>query len=69
MKVLVCVKRVPDTEARIRVDDSGSSIDKAGVKYDMSPYDAFALEAALQYREGAGEGGQRAQEVTHWGSP
>lgn len=56
MNVIVCVKRVPDTEARIRVDDSGSAIDKAGIKYDMSPYDAFALEAALQLKEKAGEG-------------
>ena len=56
MNVIVCVKRVPDTEARIRVDDSGSSIDKAGIKYDMSPYDAFALEAALKQKERAGEG-------------
>lgn len=56
MNVIVCVKRVPDTEARIRVDDSGTGIDKAGIKYDLSPYDAFAVEAALRYREEAGEG-------------
>lgn len=56
MNVIVCVKRVPDTEARIRVDGSGSAIDKAGIKYDLSPYDAFALEAALQLKEKAGEG-------------
>ena len=56
MKVIVCVKRVPDTEARIRVDASGSSIDTGGVKYDFSPYDAFAIEAALRAKEAAGEG-------------
>lgn len=55
MNVIVCVKRVPDTEARIRVDGSGTAIEKAGIKYDMSPYDAFALEAALQLEED-GEG-------------
>lgn len=57
MNVIVCVKRVPDTEARIRVDASGSAIDKAGIKYDLSPYDAFAVEAALRAKEtlGAGE--------------
>lgn len=56
MDVIVCVKRVPDTEARIRVDATRQAIDKAGVKYDMSPYDAFALEAALRYKDDAGEG-------------
>lgn len=56
MNVIVCVKRVPDTEARIRVDGSGTAIDSAGIKYDMSPYDAFAVEAALRLREAAGEG-------------
>jgi len=54
LNVIVCIKRVPDTEARIRVD--GSGIDKTGIKYDMSPYDAFALEAALRQKEAAGEG-------------
>jgi len=55
LNVIVCVKRVPDTEARIRVA-SDTSIDKTGIKYDMSPYDAFAVEAALRLKEAAGEG-------------
>ena len=54
MNVIVCVKRVPDTEARIRVD--GAGIETSGIKYDMSPYDAFALEAALRLKEAAGDG-------------
>ena len=56
MNVIVCIKRVPDTEARIRVDASGAGIDKTGIKYDMSPYDAFAVEAALRLKEAAVEG-------------
>jgi electron transfer flavoprotein beta subunit len=56
LDVIVCVKRVPDTEARIRVDASGTAIDKTGIKYDMSPYDAFAVEAALRLKESAGAG-------------
>jgi electron transfer flavoprotein beta subunit len=35
---------------------SARSIDKSGVKYDISPYDAFAVEAALRLKESAGEG-------------
>lgn len=56
MNVIVCIKRVPDTEARIRVDGSGTAIDRTGIKYDMSPYDAFAVEAALRMKEAAGAG-------------
>ncbi|HAT36938.1 MAG TPA: electron transfer flavoprotein subunit beta [Gemmatimonadetes bacterium] len=51
MDVIVCIKRVPDTEARIRIDGSGSSIESSGIKYDMSPYDAFAVEAAIRLKE------------------
>lgn len=56
MKAVVCVKRVPDTEARIRVGEDGASIETTGLKYIMNPYDEFALEAALRVREGAGAG-------------
>ena len=56
MKIAVCVKRVPDTEARIRVSTDGRSIDPSGVKYVVNPYDEFAVEAALRQREAAGEG-------------
>ena len=56
MNVIVCVKRVPDTETRIRLADGDKEIDPAGVKYVMSPYDEFALEAALRVKEELGEG-------------
>lgn len=56
MKTAVCIKRVPDTEARIRVSVDGASIDESGVKYIVSPYDEFALEAALRLKEATGEG-------------
>jgi electron transfer flavoprotein beta subunit len=56
VNVIVCVKRVPDTETRIRVDASGTGIDAAGVKYVISPYDEYALELALRAKEGAGAG-------------
>lgn len=56
MNVSVCIRRVPDTETRIRVGDDGVSIDTSGVKYIVSPYDEFALEAGLQVTEGLGVG-------------
>lgn len=56
MKIVVCIKRVPDTEARIRIAGDGRSIDPAGVKFVISPYDEFALETALRMKEAAGAG-------------
>ena len=56
MKSIVCVKRVPDTETRIRIAGDQSSIDPSGVKFVLNPYDEFALEAALRQKEGAGAG-------------
>lgn len=56
MNITVCVKRVPDTETRIRVSDDGRDIVRDGVKYVLSPYDEFAVEAALQLVEAAAAG-------------
>jgi electron transfer flavoprotein beta subunit len=54
VNVIVCIKRVPDTEARIRVAAGATSIDPAGVKFVVSPYDEFAIEAALRLKEAGG---------------
>jgi electron transfer flavoprotein beta subunit len=56
VKIVVCIKRVPDTEARIRIAGDGRSIDPAGIKFVISPYDEFALETALRLRDGQGAG-------------
>ena len=56
MNIVVCVKRVPDTETRVRIGDDGRSISGEGVKYVLNPYDEFAIEAALQTVEAAGGG-------------
>jgi electron transfer flavoprotein beta subunit len=56
VKIVVCIKRVPDTEARIRIAGDGRSIDPAGIKFAISPYDEFALETALRLKEAQGGG-------------
>lgn len=56
MKIVVCIKRVPDTEARIKIADDRMTIDPAGIKFIISPYDEFAIEAALRLKEAKGEG-------------
>ncbi|HYK81756.1 MAG TPA: electron transfer flavoprotein subunit beta/FixA family protein [Gemmatimonadales bacterium] len=56
MKVAVCVKRVPDSETRVKIASDGKSLDEAGVKFILNPYDEFAVEEALRRREQAGAG-------------
>ena len=56
MKIAVCVKRVPDSEARIKIGADGKSIDETGVKFVLNPYDEYAVEEALKLKEAAGSG-------------
>ena len=56
MKIAVCIKRVPDSEARVKIGADGKSLDEAGVKFILNPYDEFAVEEALQRKEQAGAG-------------
>ena len=51
MDLIVCMKRVPDSAAKIRVADDGKGIDSSGVDYVISPYDEMALEKAIQLKE------------------
>lgn len=51
MNILVCISQVPDTTAKIQVSGDGISIDKAGVKFILNPYDEFAIEEGLRLRE------------------
>jgi electron transfer flavoprotein beta subunit len=54
MKIVVCVKQVPDTETRIRIAPEGNAIVEADVNWIVSPYDEFAIEEALRIREKKG---------------
>src|SRR5437867_4013279 len=56
MKIAVCIKRVPDSETRVKIAADGKSLDEAGVKFILNPYDEFAVEEALQRKEQAGSG-------------
>src|SRR5256885_17173901 len=58
MKIAVCIKRVPDSETRVKIAADGKSLDEAGggVKFVMNPYDEFAVEEALRRKEKAGAG-------------
>src|SRR5688572_6189812 len=55
MNTIVCVKRVADSEARIRIASNGA-VDTSGLKFVLNPYDEFAIEAALRQKEADGGG-------------
>jgi electron transfer flavoprotein beta subunit len=51
MKILVPVKRVVDTNVKIRVRADGTGVDLANVKMSMNPFDEIAVEEALRLKE------------------
>ena len=50
--IAVLVKQVPDTNSKIQI--SGDRVDLSTVKMDISPFDEFAVENALQHKESVG---------------
>jgi electron transfer flavoprotein beta subunit len=51
LKIAVCVKAVPDTETKIAITADKKGVESTGVSFITSPYDEFAIEAALQLKE------------------
>lgn len=51
MNIYVCIKQVPDTETKIKLNADSSGIDPAGIKWVMSPFDEIAVEEALRVKE------------------
>jgi electron transfer flavoprotein beta subunit len=54
VKIIVCMKQVPDTTTRIRVSPDGKSIVESDVSWIIAPYDEFAIEEALRIKEARG---------------
>jgi electron transfer flavoprotein beta subunit len=51
MKVLVAVKRVVDSNVKVRVRSDGTGVDLANVKMSMNPFDEIAVEEAVRLKE------------------
>ena len=58
MKLLVCIKQVPDMESRFKVNDTGDWFAETDLAYRMNEYDEYAVEQAVQLREQLGEGAE-----------
>lgn len=53
MKILVCVKQVPDT-TEVRIDRETNTLQREDVPSILNPFDRHALEAALRVKERCG---------------
>ena len=54
MRVAVCVKQVPDTEARLRVNRDGRWVDEEDLPFQINESDEYALEEGLRIAEATG---------------
>ena len=51
MKVLVPVKRVVDSNVKVRVKSDGSGVELANLKMSINPFDEIAVEEAVRLKE------------------
>ncbi|OGF62243.1 MAG: hypothetical protein A2Y62_14040 [Candidatus Fischerbacteria bacterium RBG_13_37_8] len=54
MELIICIKQVPDTAAKIKIGSNGKSIDLTDVDLVVSPFDEYAVEEALRIKEAKG---------------
>ena len=54
MRIAVCIKQVPDTEARLRVGNDGRWIAEEDLPFRINESDEYALEEALTLAEASG---------------
>ncbi len=50
MKILVCIKQVPQKDAPLKLNEAGTWI-REDVSYEVNEPDAYALEEALRQKE------------------
>ncbi len=54
MKILVCIKQVPDMESKFKVNAAGTWYDVTDLAWRMNEYDEYAVEQAVQLKEQVG---------------
>ncbi len=52
MKIIACIKQVPDSEAKVRAE--GGQVSWGDAPLVINPFDEYAVEGALQQKEAAG---------------
>ena len=56
MKIAVLVKQVPGSESPLPLNSNQSWLEETGISYVMNECDNYAIEEALQIKEGNGDG-------------
>ncbi len=56
MKILVCIKQVPDMKSKFRIDAAGTRYSDSDLAWRMNEYDEYSVEQAVQLKEQVGEG-------------
>ncbi len=51
MKILVCIKQVPDMESKFKIDSEGKWYDSADLAWRMNEYDEYGVEQAVRLKE------------------
>jgi electron transfer flavoprotein beta subunit len=54
VNIAVCVKQVPDTETKIRINPDKKGIEESEINFILNPYDEFAVEEGLKVKESEG---------------
>jgi len=54
MKILVCIKQVPDMESRFKIDSKGTWYDTTELVWRMNEYDEYGVEQAVRLKEQTG---------------
>jgi electron transfer flavoprotein beta subunit len=48
--IFVCIKQVPDTETRFKLNSDYRSFDSSTIKWIINPYDEYAIEEAIKVK-------------------
>ena len=51
MKLLICIKQVPDMESKFKINGEGNWYDRADLAWRMNEYDEYAIEQAVRLKE------------------
>lgn len=54
MKILVCIKQVPDMESKFKLNSAGTWYSDQDLAWRMNEYDEYAVEQAVQLKEQTG---------------
>jgi len=55
MKILVCIKQVPDMESKFKLNGEGNWYQGTDLAWRMNEYDEYAVEQAVQLKDQAGD--------------